>query len=343
MLKFLKKKSSLLISGIFIVMLAILGLDSFTNPDKTQKFLGFAGEKLLIPCLLIQLFLRLKWRAQFNQFLKKLALLGLVFLVLLVTGLSIFWAHSYENAVYELTRLHPQGLTLMLVFTAFSLLINQAKSWWQKYYIRVIFIFPLLTFAVLYLVSLWPFNIFKEIVKEDRLIEYSQFFVLLIGGAVSFFQSIRFFGQKQWMRATFYVLATLALFFVAGDEISWGQRILGIESGATVQEVNRQGELTIHNLYAVEWLVIYAYVVLSALGVLAYWLTKLFKPLNQYTSLVPSWILSFYFVFALLYFTQQLRIKWGIWHDWSEVAELSLYMGISGWIMLLDFLKTKDD
>ncbi len=336
MLKFFKKNAFLLISGIFVATLAILGLNSFTNPDKTQKFLGFAGEKFLIPGLLIQLFLRLKWRAQFRPLLKKLALLVLVCLVLLVTGLSIFWAHSYENAVYELTRLHPQGLTLMLVFTALSLLINQARSWWQKYYTRAIFVFPLLTFGLLYLVSLWPFNIFKEIVKEDRLIEYAQFFVLLIGSVVSFLQSLRFFGQKQWLRATFYALASLALFFVAGDEISWGQRILGLESGAALQEINRQGELTVHNLYAVEWLVIYAYVAMSALGVAAYWLTKLSKPLNRYTSLVPSWILGFYFAFALLYFVQQLRIKWGIWHSWSEVAELSLYLGLVWWVILLD-------
>ena len=341
MLKLFKQNLSLIVSLIFLVVLAILGLDSFGNPDKTQKFLGFNGESLLIPGLLVQLFLRIKWRAQLHQYLTKLAKLGLVLLILLVTGLSIFWAHSYENAVYELTRLHPQGLTLMLVFTAFSLLINQAESWWQKYWSRVIFILPLVAFLVLYLVSTWPFNIFKEIVKEDRLIEYAQFFVLLIGSIVSLKQSIRFFGQKQWLRAIFYVLAFMVLFFVAGDEISWGQRILGIETGAALQEVNRQGEITVHNLYAVEWLVIYAYVVLSALGVLAYWLTRLFKPLNKYTSLVPSWILCFYFALALLFFIQQLRVEGGIWHAWSEVAELSLYMGISWWVILLDGPKTK--
>jgi hypothetical protein len=40
----------------------------------------------------------------------------------------------------------------------------------------------------------------------------------------------------------------LALFFVAGEEISWGQRILGIKSSEFFQEKNAQGETNLHNL-----------------------------------------------------------------------------------------------
>ena len=41
------------------------------------------------------------------------------------------------------------------------------------------------------------------------------------------------------------------VFFVGlGEEISWGQRILNIETPEAIKEINAQGELTIHNL---EW------------------------------------------------------------------------------------------
>jgi hypothetical protein len=39
------------------------------------------------------------------------------------------------------------------------------------------------------------------------------------------------------------------LFFVAfGEEISWGQRVLGIQTPTVFSELNRQGEINIHNL-----------------------------------------------------------------------------------------------
>src|SRR4029453_13243110 len=38
-------------------------------------------------------------------------------------------------------------------------------------------------------------------------------------------------------------------FFVAGEEISWGQRLLGIATPEAVAEVNIQQELTLHNTY----------------------------------------------------------------------------------------------
>ena len=39
------------------------------------------------------------------------------------------------------------------------------------------------------------------------------------------------------------------LFFVAfGEEISWGQRVLGIQTPTVFNELNRQGEINIHNL-----------------------------------------------------------------------------------------------
>ena len=47
-----------------------------------------------------------------------------------------------------------------------------------------------------------------------------------------------------------WILLVLAagLFFAAGEEISWGQRLLGIETPDSVREVNRQDEINLHNL-----------------------------------------------------------------------------------------------
>jgi hypothetical protein len=45
-----------------------------------------------------------------------------------------------------------------------------------------------------------------------------------------------------------YVLLALAAFFVAGEEFSWGQRILGVRSPGFLTEHNIQREMNLHNL-----------------------------------------------------------------------------------------------
>jgi hypothetical protein len=43
----------------------------------------------------------------------------------------------------------------------------------------------------------------------------------------------------------------LSVCFISfGEEISWGQRIFGIETPAFIADANRQSELNFHNLYA---------------------------------------------------------------------------------------------
>ncbi|MEM7010876.1 MAG: hypothetical protein AAF585_05265 [Verrucomicrobiota bacterium] len=90
--------------------------------------------------------------------------------------------------------------------------------------------------------------------EEDNLIENL--------GALSFLFSSILFGWLFWSnrRESAYLLgkkcrgawAFLALcllfFFIAGEEISWGQRLIGWATPAWMAENNIQGETTIHNL-----------------------------------------------------------------------------------------------
>lgn len=44
------------------------------------------------------------------------------------------------------------------------------------------------------------------------------------------------------------ILLGLFFLFIAAEEISWGQRIIGFGTPESIQSINRQGEFTIHNL-----------------------------------------------------------------------------------------------
>lgn len=83
---------------------------------------------------------------------------------------------------------------------------------------------------------------------EDGIIEYGTALMLFISAII---MAIRLFriggGQSFKWKLTIIVLAIL-FFFAAGEEISWGQRIFGVESSAFFKDNNAQQEMNLHNL-----------------------------------------------------------------------------------------------
>ncbi len=89
---------------------------------------------------------------------------------------------------------------------------------------------------------------FDEYVKEDGLVEWITVLGLLSGSIVCFRRFMKLFRQKsRWFLFITFFLA-LFLFFAAGEEISWGQRVIGIETPEYFQKNNAQQETNLHNL-----------------------------------------------------------------------------------------------
>lgn len=85
-------------------------------------------------------------------------------------------------------------------------------------------------------------------------------------GAISFFiASVIFFytflkiARSRSTDASFlpkklvFLGLALMFFFGAGEEISWGQRIFDIQTPEALNEINAQGEITIHNIEIGDW------------------------------------------------------------------------------------------
>lgn len=98
---------------------------------------------------------------------------------------------------------------------------------------------------------LLPDDLANILLDEDSIIEYwgaLSFFLASILFLVLFFQSKEgndFIFFRTPRNLAFLFLALL-LFFGAGEEISWGQRIIGFETPEAFSN-NVQGEFTIHN------------------------------------------------------------------------------------------------
>jgi hypothetical protein len=88
---------------------------------------------------------------------------------------------------------------------------------------------------------------------EDSLVEYLTFaflFATAILFIVLFFrtQSGNHFWFIHTKRNFIYLGLALVFLFGAGEEISWGQRILGFETPEELRAINEQEEFTVHNL-----------------------------------------------------------------------------------------------
>jgi len=89
---------------------------------------------------------------------------------------------------------------------------------------------------------------FERYTIEDGIVEWLTVLGLLMGSFTCFARAIQLRPYRSWLFITGCVLLGLLLFFGAGEEISWGQRIFGIESYDYFKQNNTQGETNLHNL-----------------------------------------------------------------------------------------------
>jgi hypothetical protein len=83
---------------------------------------------------------------------------------------------------------------------------------------------------------------------EDSLVEWLTVIGLLMGSYVSFSRAFHIGSSKGVMFLVTALVLGGMLFLAAGEEISWGQRLFGIESPEYFKKNNTQAETNIHNL-----------------------------------------------------------------------------------------------
>lgn len=182
-----------------------------------------------------------------------------------------------------------------------------------------------------------PFkDFYLWLVNEDSLVEWLQFLCLLGASIILPLITIRLLRMGLKGMALLYGLVTLGVWFLTGEEISWGQRIFGWETPEGMAAVNRQGETTIHNVSGIQDLVPPAMLLASLYGACvplvsaalgdrwkpAAWKNLLVPPL----CLVPAFLLAAgYRLFRLLIWPTPTFVV----SEYAEAMELSLYFGLA--------------
>lgn len=142
----------------------------------------------------------------------------------------------------------------------------------------------------------------------------------LVGMVAFIITAIRYTRKRQWLAVVLAGLAAIVLFLMAGEELSWGQRIFGWGTPNHIAAWNEQGETNFHNyntqlfqntLYFGGWLLLVG---------IAFWrntiakLLKKAKPLSFLVNWLPP--LSFVLIFAAGFgFADPLRSEAGLYYS----------------------------
>jgi len=104
--------------------------------------------------------------------------------------------------------------------------------------------------AVTVLLHFWHPSALATLTAEDGVVEYLTAALFLVS-AVAFSAAALVRGaRKLWA-----LPLAAACFLVAGEEVSWGQRLLGLGTPDALADVNVQGETNLHNIEGVHGVV----------------------------------------------------------------------------------------
>ena len=178
--------------------------------------------------------------------------------------------------------------------------------------------------------------------SEDGPLEWLQFFEYVFSSIMAFVIYLRQKKKKE-VNSLIWLLICLLTFFIAGEEISWGERLTGIGINS-ISNLNVQGETNIHNLPFFHNYLLDPFFEISCIF-LGWFGWRKFKNIEAF----PDKDLSLYFLsVALFYFyfdiswastTEQIRndqeifeflLSSGIFiHSWRNLKKLNFKNKIS--------------
>jgi len=246
---------------------------------------------------------------------------------------------STTSAAYDVENLPRRVVKLLAKDTSEWGLTTRAAV--------LIALMPLL--ATIVFVATIPFpSLYHLLTEEDMVLEWGQFFLIFAASILFALSGVRLFRSGRRGLGLLYLMIALGTFFVAGEEIAWGQRLFGWGTPEALEEVNAQQETTIHNISSLHLAFIYGVALVGLYGVVAplVWLVArrgraaagpafLFVPP---LCLIPAFFMTFGFrVSRLVFESERLfpSLSFAI-IKFSEVTELCLYFAllVFAWLVL---------
>lgn len=220
-----------------------------------------------------------------------------------------------------------------------NLLAQGARDWNLSIGMTVFisFIVPALVCLTGVVTALLGKEAYKWFTDEDQVAENLQVLFLTLALVLCFVVMRRIWKAGYRVIALLYLALGLGIFFLTGEEISWGQRIFGWQTSESMRAINKQGETNIHNLESVRFVFKWIVVTIGAFGLflpLIVVRSKALAPYREVTSLVvPHYTFLPYFAIIFLWKLQANLYRppkkfYFVVEQYSEVIELVLYIAL---------------
>lgn len=166
-----------------------------------------------------------------------------------------------------------------------------------------VWLVPLLLFAsIVSFQSVVGREAFKRSNTEGGVIEYGTSIAFLLAAIFAVPVARYLWRSGERMLGRVYCILAALLGFVAFEEISWGQKLFGLNSPGFFEANNSQSEITLHNLIWVNELIDPALIVLGLLGTFSWFIfqrmagssNRFIRGLYRY--FIPSWFISTFFL-----------------------------------------------
>lgn len=200
----------------------------------------------------------------------------------------------------------------------------------------ITFLFPLLFIGHMLFLRKNDFYVYNRIGAEDNLLEWGQFALYFLSGILAILLAYRH--RKNKALLFIHILLSIALLFIAIEEISWGERLFGITRDSVVpielMERNVQEELNFHNIDTIHSKIGYIYLIIGFFGCFSSLLLALLKRFAKIKKvfegilrhITPSWIFFFYFFPLFINFFDM--DMYGLMPQDYELAETCLALGV---------------
>ena len=198
--------------------------------------------------------------------------------------------------------------------------------------------------AVLVAATLLHRPLFTAVVAEDGPLEWTQVTLFLLASVLLAVAAWQLARRGDLVGCTLIAVGALGIFGIAGEEISWGQRVFDWQTPSELAAVNHQHETNIHNITAfpVQRIGNYVQLVLGAAGSALPWLTRVARPRVHVPVLrllsPPLFVTA---CFGLLFAYRAVRFLWASSVDitpvvtFGEWPELTFALGLALYAALL--------
>jgi hypothetical protein len=170
-------------------------------------------------------------------------------------------------------------------------------------------------------------GLYRLLVREDAVLEWAQVTAYVAVLVLAALGVPRLWGAGDRTAAVVVVVLAAAALVSVGEELAWGQRIVGFDAPGAFAD-NRQGEATLHNEPGLDTV---SHVVLLLAGVYG---TVMPLVVRRPTPLVPPQALVGFFAVVAAYFAARLlglRNPTYIEAKYSEWPELCLAGATAAW------------